>query len=331
MTHTLTRWLTVGVLMFICASSVSAALVAHYRLDEPAASTTAADVTGQHNAAYEGTPSLNRPGAAVGTGKSVLFSGDDAVRDANPNHPAMTAFSLSMWISINSAYGGHMMPASRTDTFNDPWTVQIEPGSGDVRTLAWIEGVTGHTYVPVNTDEWFHLTVTTPGTAGGAQNVYINGALAGSGVDADGFHDDGTQAFWIGRRADGYNFRGSIDDVQIYSHELTAADAAYLYSHPGESIATTPAHPGDFDGDGDVDGADFVAWQTNFPKETGAVLADGDADNDGDVDGADFVVWQTNFPFTPGPGASPVPEPQALLLLLSGGVLAALGRRVNRR
>src|SRR5262249_1660109 len=37
--------------------------------------------------------------------------------------------------------------------------------------------------------------------------------------------------------------------------------------------ATVPTVPGDFDGDNDVDGADFVAWQTNFPKASGATLA----------------------------------------------------------
>lgn len=53
--------------------------------------------------------------------------------------------------------------------------------------------------------------------------------------------------------------------------------------------------PGDFDGDHDVDGADFVVWQTNFSKANGATRSQGDADGDGDVDGADFVVWQTHF------------------------------------
>lgn len=82
--------------------------------------------------------------------------------------------------------------------------------------------------------------------------------------------------------------------------------------------------PGDFDSDGDVDGADFVIWQTNFPATSGHVLATGDADGDGDVDGADFVVWQTNFPYTPGPGTSPVPEPAAWSLLLAAcGAFAA--------
>jgi hypothetical protein len=85
--------------------------------------------------------------------------------------------------------------------------------------------------------------------------------------------------------------------------------------------------PGDFDSDGDVDGADFVAWQTNFPTASGATLAGGDADGDGDVDGADFVVWQTNFPYTPGPGASPVPEPNGLAFCVMLALAFAIATR----
>jgi T5SS/PEP-CTERM-associated repeat protein len=93
-------------------------------------------------------------------------------------------------------------------------------------------------------------------------------------------------------------------------------------------IAVPTAVPGDFDSDGDVDGADFVAWQTNFPKATGATLSQGDADSDGDVDGADFVVWQTNFPFSPGMGSVPVPEPAGWMLgLVAIGGLAIVRRR----
>lgn len=100
------------------------------------------------------------------------------------------------------------------------------------------------------------------------------------------------------------------------------------YAYQGNKIALIGSviHPGDFDGDGDVDGADFVAWQTNFPTASGATLAQGDADADGDVDGADFVVWQTNFPFTPGPGVTSVPEPSAWLLWLLGALMP-LARR----
>lgn len=81
-------------------------------------------------------------------------------------------------------------------------------------------------------------------------------------------------------------------------------------------LNAVPILAGDFDADGDVDGADFVAWQTHFPTASGATLAMGDADRDGDVDGADFVVWQTHFPTGPAGATSPVPEPRGLITLL---------------
>jgi hypothetical protein len=90
-----------------------------------------------------------------------------------------------------------------------------------------------------------------------------------------------------------------------------------------------PTHPGDFDTDGDVDGADFGAWQTGFPTSSGATLLQGDADGDGDVDGADFIVWQTNFPFTPGPGVATVPEPTAFFLF--GAAVSAMTLVARRR
>jgi hypothetical protein len=93
-------------------------------------------------------------------------------------------------------------------------------------------------------------------------------------------------------------------------------------------VAKLSPIPGDFDDDGDVDGADFVAWQTNFPRANGATLEMGDADGDGDVDGADFVAWQTNFPSAASPAASPVPEPSTciLLLLAAAGLLTGFSR-----
>jgi hypothetical protein len=89
-------------------------------------------------------------------------------------------------------------------------------------------------------------------------------------------------------------------------------------------ILQAPAPSGDFDGDGDVDGADFIVWQTNFPILEEASHDDGDADHDGDVDGADFAVWQQGFPSAPSSGISSIPEPNACLLFLSGSVIACL-------
>ncbi len=55
-----------------------------------------------------------------------------------------------------------------------------------------------------------------------------------------------------------------------------------------------------FDGDTDVDGVDFFAWQRGFGKPAPtAINADGDADGDGDVDAADLTVWKTQFGISP--------------------------------
>lgn len=80
-------------------------------------------------------------------------------------------------------------------------------------------------------------------------------------------------------------------------------------------LATDAVVPGDFDGDGDVDGDDLADWQASYGVNAGA-----DADGDGDSDGADFLTWQRNFGRTaqdPAPltGSIAVPEPATLGLI----------------
>ena len=74
--------------------------------------------------------------------------------------------------------------------------------------------------------------------------------------------------------------------------------------------------PGDFNGDGAVDGVDFGLWQAGA----------GDADGDGDVDGVDFGIWQANYGTTAEAGATAIPEPATLGFLIIGG-LALLIRK----
>jgi hypothetical protein len=73
----------------------------------------------------------------------------------------------------------------------------------------------------------------------------------------------------------------------------------------------------DFDEEGDVDGADFLAWQRGLGINGGATLAQGDANYDGTVDDLDLIVWQQQFGTT-GVLAAVVPEPAAAMLLLVG-------------
>ncbi len=83
--------------------------------------------------------------------------------------------------------------------------------------------------------------------------------------------------------------------------------------------------PGDFDADGDVDGIDLDALETNFGAASGATLAMGDADADADVDGADFLAWQQNV--GAGPPAAAVPEPGSAVTIAIVSLVMLAGRR----
>ncbi len=75
---------------------------------------------------------------------------------------------------------------------------------------------------------------------------------------------------------------------------------------------TASSFLGDFDGDLDVDGADFLALQIGLGMQSGATVSDGDANADGKVNQLDLRRWQANYGWsqivTPL-AAHQVPEP----------------------
>ena len=52
---------------------------------------------------------------------------------------------------------------------------------------------------------------------------------------------------------------------------------------------------GDANGDGKVDGLDYVIWLNNYGQQTGNGAKDGDFNGDGKVDGVDYVIWLNNY------------------------------------
>ncbi len=82
------------------------------------------------------------------------------------------------------------------------------------------------------------------------------------------------------------------------------------------NITSIPANA-DFDGDGDVDGADFLRWQRGFGLTGQTDNSNGDANGDGTVNGVDLAAWQAKYGGAPFTAAiSAVPEPSSVLLAL---------------
>lgn len=104
------------------------------------------------------------------------------------------------------------------------------------------------------------------------------------------------------------------------------ADLLDVLSQAEVDAAVLPPPPapvaGDYNGNGKVDGADYVLWRNGGP------LAN-EVDTPGTVNAADYTEWRARYGNPPGSGAgsSAIPEPATMSLFILG--LAAL--QMNRR
>jgi hypothetical protein len=102
-------------------------------------------------------------------------------------------------------------------------------------------------------------------------------------------------------------FPGDSFDVMVYNTE-GLGDVSQVIRY---TLADAPSQAGDFDGDQDVDGADFIVWQ----QELG-----------GDLDADDLADWRANFGAGGGALAS-IPEPSTATAAIILGALLAVVRR----
>jgi hypothetical protein len=73
------------------------------------------------------------------------------------------------------------------------------------------------------------------------------------------------------------------------------------------SIVGAQSLPGDANGDGKVDDADYAIWRTNYNQTKTGGASIGDFNTNGKVEGLDYLIWLTNFGKTSGPSPTPAP------------------------
>ena len=118
---------------------------------------------------------------------------------------------------------------------------------------------------------------------------------------------------------------GNTDGDLIF--KFGVLNGAALITAPVTYVST--GVPGDYNGNGIVDAADYTVWRDSLGKTGAGLAADGDGNNA--VDQADYTYWKTRFGNTSGSGAGQagsVPEPTSLVLALTALVLLAQMRRM---
>lgn len=90
-------------------------------------------------------------------------------------------------------------------------------------------------------------------------------------------------------------------------------DDSVIFTDFTVAVSDEPGQDGDFDGDDDVDGRDFLVWQRGESPDP--------------LSAGDLALWQANYGMGALAGISAVPEPSGVTLLTLGVIAAILLRR----
>lgn len=216
-----------------------------YRLDE-ASGASAADSSGNNRtgtytsvAAYRETGALpGNPGYAVRYGASSgrMVAGGNALTDP-------TTFSVELWFKTTSAAGGKLIgfenSRNQTSTLWDREAVLRTDGK-----VAYLGGFSTNKLLvsptALNDGKWHHLVVTSVSAGGSNQTsvMYVDGSAVVSGTTTKA--SSGYTGWWrvgygqVPLLGSGYpltgNLTASVDDVAIYTTQLSAARVAAHYA-----------------------------------------------------------------------------------------------------
>ncbi|WP_228714691.1 hypothetical protein [Posidoniimonas corsicana] len=143
------------------------------------------------------------------------------------------------------------------------------------------------------------------------------------------------EALSVGRL---YGGPGSIEDLLLTYSFVQEDQFGQVLDQSSEDVFApavvsylTVSLPGDFNGNGVVDAADYTVWRDNLG--TDADLG-GNGDESGGsagvVDAADYALWRSNYGLGAGvEAAAAAPEPRAGLLALLGLAASAVRRRAS--
>ena len=281
--------------------------------------TTAGIAGGNPTPVVVGDVTINNSSSKFGAGSldsTAVFSGGNGLQYETVNNFNPLAGTIDFWMRMPQTYNG-----VRQDLFSifaggytGDFSLYINPSTLRLQTVVdvagnnqWQQGGYANAYAVLSDGNWHHVAwewatqAETP-----FATLYVDGVAENFGTFGTVSFAGGTLGaqMEIGSRQGGYDaFQGLIDDFRIF--DTAIYNQASTFTPPTQStIPDSPVGtPGDFDGDSDVDGRDFLLWQRGYGSE---------------YDANHLTEWQANYGSPSGPivGVTAVPEPSTALLLL---------------
>ena len=228
--------------LLILPAFANADIVSHYQFDD--AGNVGADSAGANHGTLEGDAAQVAgrvgPGALGldGDGDFVSLPGSNASLEALDDDD--DGWSIAAWVKTSG--NGDVARIVSTDMpegwAGGGWGVGVRQDRGSDEFISTTYGVVDM-QAPVSAldGEWHHLSYVMKNDGGAiATDYYVDGVLTGSATPGNPFGITGTtNDYAIGRlglsTAVQY-FNGSIDDLRIYDHELTAGEIQALVPEP---------------------------------------------------------------------------------------------------
>lgn len=217
--------------------------VAHWAMNDNAATATVADSVGSHNGTYkDGDGDVNTDTGSV-TGKingALDFDGDEYVEVADHNDFSFgdgtddSPFGISAWIYMDDAADFPIVSKIATNNYEYALYVNTSKLQCFISKLD-VSAYQGRKYnTALSTGQWYHIVMTYDGRGGATAHdgikLYVDAAKKDDTDDNFGTYgamDNGTAAVGIGRSEVYAN--GKIDNVMIFNKELSQAEISALY------------------------------------------------------------------------------------------------------
>jgi hypothetical protein len=219
---------------WVAAGTTSAALIAHWGLDEMVGDTASDFSRSEFTGTLLGGLSFDKDSVTGVCGLGLHLDGQDDCISVSSFELPTDVFSIALWFNPDSTLnsGSREMQFVYWADGGRPKIGFNEEGDGRIGLYLDLKQEEGGEVLTKTAtwraSTWYHIAVTFDE---GEYRIHVNGQLENTGRH-QGSHDS-ARGVLFGMKADNTRgFDGKLDDIRIYGHALTADEVAKLYKPP---------------------------------------------------------------------------------------------------